>query len=490
MVHNVKAWRERLAGRVKFDLPPAEAAVRRAYKANSLAEPSEILWANGPSDAAQAIAFVQNPPRRLNRMALAILIFGATASVGLALALDDSAVAARPPATAVLWSTVLAGFGLALGGLPKLPLPPGVPSGSHPAKLILVGAVIFVALAGWVLGLLHLGGLPAEPVGRGVALAVAALVGTLPGVFLRVRMRSAYAHLPQALRKLTPSTTVAVRLQRVQENAWASFQRTTVDLRVDDTLIHAYRAAHGQPFIPRHAFLLDSGRTIQVAQDTSWTGSIWIGGGVWRNPGIGVTPHLDGIESAAQAAVVGETSAPGMAATFAELAFHVDRLYPFAAIAVAVRPATTIALDPEGRPHAENGPALAWADGTRLYAWHGQLVSPEVIDPDRPVTLSRIHAEADPAQRRVLIQRYGLGRYCVEAGASEIQHDDCGRLYRLRQGLGEPLMAVRVVNHTPEPDGSLREFWLRVPPTATTARQAVAWTFDLSAEEYNLVAQS
>jgi hypothetical protein len=83
-----------------------------------------------------------------------------------------------------------------------------------------------------------------------------------------------------------------------------------------------------------------------------------------------------------------------------------------------------------------------------------------------------------------------VGRYCLEAGASEIQHDDFGRLYRRRQGLGEPLMAVRVVNHTPEPDGSLREFWLRVPPTMTTARQAVAWTFNLSAEDYHPVAQS
>jgi hypothetical protein len=187
---------------------------------------------------------------------------------------------------------------------------------------------------------------------------------------------------------------------------------------------------------------------------------------------------------------VAAIDATGTAASFSDLAFHVDRLYPFAAIAVAVQPATTVALDPEGRPHAEDGPALAWADGTRVFAWHGRLVPPDLLDRERPVTRSRIEREWDPEQRRVLIERYGLGRYLLEAGASEIQRDACGRLYRLPQRLGEPILAVRVVNHTPEPDGSFREFWLPVPPTMATARQAVAWTFGLSPEEYDPVAQS
>jgi hypothetical protein len=127
-------------------------------------------------------------------------------------------------------------------------------------------------------------------------------------------------------------------------------------------------------------------------------------------PGTGlVPPHLDGIESATQAAIAGDISATGTAAIFANLAFHVDRLYPFATIAVAVRPATTIALDAEGRPHAEIGPALAWADGTHLSAWHGQLVSADLLDPDRPVTLSRIHDESEPVRRWVLIERLWSG---------------------------------------------------------------------------------
>ena len=43
---------------------------------------------------------------------------------------------------------------------------------------------------------------------------------------------------------------------------------------------------------------------------------------------------------------------------------------------------------------------------------------------------------------------------------------------------------VRVRNSTPEPDGTYKIYRLRVPPWIQTARQAVAWTFGLSEEEY------
>jgi len=44
---------------------------------------------------------------------------------------------------------------------------------------------------------------------------------------------------------------------------------------------------------------------------------------------------------------------------------------------------------------------------------------------------------------------------------------------------------VEVRNSTPEPDGMVKNYWLRVPPNMTTAREAVAWTFCLSEREYD-----
>jgi hypothetical protein len=46
------------------------------------------------------------------------------------------------------------------------------------------------------------------------------------------------------------------------------------------------------------------------------------------------------------------------------------------------------------------------------------------------------------------------------------------------------MVMVKVVNSTPEADGSMKDYFLRVPPTITTARGAVAWTFSKTETEY------
>ena len=43
---------------------------------------------------------------------------------------------------------------------------------------------------------------------------------------------------------------------------------------------------------------------------------------------------------------------------------------------------------------------------------------------------------------------------------------------------------VKVVNSTPEADGSFKDYWLRVPPTITTAHAAVAWSFSETPASY------
>ncbi len=43
---------------------------------------------------------------------------------------------------------------------------------------------------------------------------------------------------------------------------------------------------------------------------------------------------------------------------------------------------------------------------------------------------------------------------------------------------------VEVVNASPEPDGTFRTYFLRVPPRTATAKAGVAWTFGLTEEEY------
>lgn len=44
---------------------------------------------------------------------------------------------------------------------------------------------------------------------------------------------------------------------------------------------------------------------------------------------------------------------------------------------------------------------------------------------------------------------------------------------------------VEVVNSTPEPDGTHRTYYLRVPPSIRIARPGVAWTFGVDEADYH-----
>jgi hypothetical protein len=91
----------------------------------------------------------------------------------------------------------------------------------------------------------------------------------------------------------------------------------------------------------------------------------------------------------------------------------------------------------------------------------------------------------------VLVERFGEERLVREGGATLVDEDATGRLWRRplkrvswRTPDNEPVVMVEVVNSTPELDGSRKTYFLRVPPTVKTAREAVAWTFGLGAVEY------
>ncbi|MGD9682676.1 MAG: DUF6745 domain-containing protein [Candidatus Obscuribacterales bacterium] len=92
--------------------------------------------------------------------------------------------------------------------------------------------------------------------------------------------------------------------------------------------------------------------------------------------------------------------------------------------------------------------------------------------------------EINVESRRVMIERYGHERYLKDSGAFLIDSDALGKLYRKEISGDEPLVMVEVINSTPEPDGTTRTYFLRVPPTIETAREAVAWTFGMEHSEY------
>lgn len=151
---------------------------------------------------------------------------------------------------------------------------------------------------------------------------------------------------------------------------------------------------------------------------------------------------------------------------------------------------TKMDTDDDGMLHNTEGPAILYSDGFQGFAWHGSVIAADLISNPGSVTVEAIEGETNVEMRRVLVEIYGLSRYLVDSGADIIHQDSFGTLYRKEIGPGEPLVMVRVKNATAEPDGTFRDYFLRVPPNMVRAQQAVAWTFGLTEEQYLPAVQS
>ncbi len=174
--------------------------------------------------------------------------------------------------------------------------------------------------------------------------------------------------------------------------------------------------------------------------------------------------------------------------------------WAFRGVAILTERPLALRRDERGRLHCETGPAIVYPDGWGVWAWHGVRVPREVIE--EPVTIEQIRGERNAEVRRIMIERFGLDRYITDAGLTKVGCDDWGDLYRL----DDDVVVVAVINSTPEPDGTVRTYHLRVPPefgsadkTVTvpmppdyrrretvprTPHAAVAWTFGLTPDQY------
>ncbi|WP_443063854.1 DUF6745 domain-containing protein [Streptomyces sp. NBC_00659] len=176
-----------------------------------------------------------------------------------------------------------------------------------------------------------------------------------------------------------------------------------------------------------------------------------------------------------------ETSAlAGIAAVAREAGWW----WPYEKVAVISERPLSLHRDEAGRLDRGDGPALRYADGFELCAWRGMPVPRTFLDELTALTPERIRDEENAELRRVMLEYYGYDRYLDESGAVPVHRDETGVLWRVELAGDEDVVMVEVVNSTPEPDGTNRTYWLRVPPTTRTAREGVAWTFGLAAEAY------
>ena len=144
--------------------------------------------------------------------------------------------------------------------------------------------------------------------------------------------------------------------------------------------------------------------------------------------------------------------------------------------------------DAKGRLHCVDGPALRYPDGWSAYCWKGVRVDPSYLEQPEQITVSTIDAIIDPVERNCLIDIMKPERFIQCGGAARVCEDETGVLWRrswsYRGSIIGSWAAVEVMNATAEADGSHRHYFLRVPARMSTAREAVAWTYGLTPEQY------
>lgn len=141
--------------------------------------------------------------------------------------------------------------------------------------------------------------------------------------------------------------------------------------------------------------------------------------------------------------------------------------------------------DGEVRPHRADGPALRYADGWEVYAWHGRPVPSWVVTDPSP---ERIAREDNVEVRRCAIENIGWPDYIERGGlrlvASAPDPGNPGtelQLYDLRR----QTRVLLAVNGSVERDGHRRQYGLTVPGAINDPVAAAGWTYGLSAEQYS-----
>jgi hypothetical protein len=195
-------------------------------------------------------------------------------------------------------------------------------------------------------------------------------------------------------------------------------------------------------------------------------------------------PLLDAVHGQHDGAWLAAFSDVPALAGLAQVARSAGWWWPYERVAILTERPTALHRDNIGRLHHGEGPALSYPDGWAVYAWRGMPIPPAVAAELASLTVPRIQAEENAEIRRVMLEFFGFDRYLRESEAKRLHSDECGTLWRVDLPGDEPLVMVEVVNSTPEPDGTSRTYFLRVPPDIRTARAGVAWTFGLTEEEY------
>ncbi|WP_066937510.1 DUF6745 domain-containing protein [Microtetraspora fusca] len=433
------AWREVALATGPADRAVAEAGVRRAYRDAGLPEPERILWFGSPAAGAVAAAALSGGPEARATLAAA----GLGEIVDRALALVGTAPAGRNVRDAVRtgpWERARRAVHEVLG-----------PAGWSGAWASSGGELwpqvnrLVIEIRRAIAGDRDTDGSPFA----GIAAAGAPVGGAT----------AAEANSAEATGAATSGGAAAAGSAAARSAAAGSA-----------TSGGGAAAGSAAARLDRAAGELLRGATLDAVlgqHDAAWLCAFAPDPGVLRE-------ILSGVAEAERSALGG----------LYDVARSAGWWWPLERVALLCERPLELHLDDLGRLHRAEGPALLFADGFALNAWHGMPVPVGFGETMAALDPARIRGEDNAELRRVMLEHYGYDRYLADSGASPVHADETGVLWQISLPGDEDVTMVEVVNSTPEPDGTRRTYFLRVPPWIVRARQGVAWTFGVTEEEY------
>ncbi|HEY9848001.1 MAG TPA: hypothetical protein V6D28_00975 [Leptolyngbyaceae cyanobacterium] len=143
-----------------------------------------------------------------------------------------------------------------------------------------------------------------------------------------------------------------------------------------------------------------------------------------------------------------------------------------------------LCFDNQNRLHAEGSPAIQYADGFSIYAYHG-VTLPEKYGKLAPNQWQAewLLEEKNAELRRVLMQGIGYSRICQELHALELDTWQEYSLLKINNDVDiEPIYLLKM---TCPSTGFIHA--LRVPPNVESARDAIAWVnWGIDPEEFSV----
>jgi internalin A len=162
---------------------------------------------------------------------------------------------------------------------------------------------------------------------------------------------------------------------------------------------------------------------------------------------------------------------------------HCGFIFPCEKICVVCDRPRYLRFDSQNRLHAEGEPAIEFADGWKIYFYHGVRL-PEEYGQAHPNQWQSqwLLTEENAEVRRVLIEGIGYDRLIQELEAKQI---DSWQEYALLQIENADVEPICLLKMTCPSTGFIHA--LRVPPNLTSAREAIGWVnWDIDPEEFSV----